>query len=116
MNGGAKVGVLTVQPASSSLLHCFAGGGVHFNSHDPARVSQVSGVHSAYLVTANRSPEDRCLVVTPELSVEQGNADALYALMQAIGRVIGLESVHLVRPIERHEGGSATDRFDWLKW
>ena len=105
-----------VQPASVTALHCFARGDAPFESSTPARVLAMDGVRRAHLVTAGR-PQDRwCLVLEPELAVEQGSAEQLQRLVRVWAGQLGLSQIRLLRPVERRDGGPATDIYDWLKW
>lgn len=107
---------LVAQPASAIALHCYIGSGPPFNSHTPASVLAVEGVRGAYLVTANRPQHRWCLVLRPSLAVERDNAEALHGFVNTVARQLGCSRLQFLRPVERREGGVATDMYDWLKW
>jgi hypothetical protein len=110
-----SVRTLVVQPASAGVLHCYAAG-THFDSRVTARVLAADGVRGGQLVTTGRPPDRWCLVLQPVLPVEQGNAQQLERLVRTWAGLLGLNQIRLLRPVERREGGPATDIYDWLKW
>lgn len=109
------MGTLVAQPANAAALHCYASGGVYFDSFAPGRVLSVEGVRGAHLVTAGRAQDRWCLVLEPHLAVQQNNAAQLRRLMGLVGQRLGLTELQLVRHVERRDGGRATDLSDWLK-
>jgi hypothetical protein len=108
--------VMQAQPASTTALHCYARGGVHFDTRRLPRVLGLPGVRSAYLTTAGRPPERWCLYLEPDRPVARANAAQLAELVGRVGRAFGLDAVQLIRPVERQDGGPASDQSDWLKW
>ena len=104
------------QPVSAAAFHCYAGDGAQFDSQVASRALSVEGVRSAHLVTAGRLPGQWCLVLEPDLVVEQNNAVQLHRLVEGVGRQIGLTRLQLLRPVERRDGGPAIDLVDWLRW
>jgi hypothetical protein len=106
-----------VQPASAGFMHCYVNGGKPFDGRVASRVCQIEGVKSVHLVTAGRTSARWCLVLEPSLLVEQGNAEALLALVTGVGQRVGCRGIRLIRPLSRAytEQGTATDIYDWLK-
>lgn len=103
-----------VQAASGDVMHCYVEGHAAF---DVGSISLLHGVKRVHLVTAGRAPEKWCLVLEPQMRVEQGNAPFLRQLIGRIARQVGCAHVALRRAVTRPtvEQGPATDIYDWLK-
>jgi hypothetical protein len=96
---------LVAQPANPVALFVYLLG-----DYDPSgglqpetvgRVLAQQGVASAHLVTAGRSPQARCLVVSPTIPVLPVSALSLQVLCGLLADLLGASVVRFARPLEQ---------------